>query len=1200
MKFSRTDHKVDRVKEIEEKSHIKDEDGSLVELKNSDVKDMVIDSDKGHKSFIESPQHDAVSGDIEVPTTEESLETLSDDFFENVDDMVDVIQDRFEDMSERFNSMRSSTLESVDSQDSFFESNNEIETPSISVNDYYHSDDNSESNYDISEDIVETREVEDNIANIDQDMIVNDSVTLDNDPVVVDEPILQRKNDHSSIDFEDESIFEEPLDIVEDNSDVVIAHDEDNYIVDEEDIKIELKDDEESLEEQQEPEEEIEKAEEETLDEETDVIEPLEQENHAPDINMIEANSGAESNSKETFVISNIDLSDEDSSTLEGASIALVNYQDGDSINIENLPDGIEASIVGSSIELTGLASVSDYETALKSLSFQTTSDDNSNREFVFSVFDGNKYSEAHSINLEIHNENTVSNVLVEEDFEDGAVGWTDNTTTDLGGDLTQFLGRFGGTNGEEGVSKTYNLGIENAGKTVTLEFDMYELDSWDGSNDFNRISEGGKTEAFQVFVNGSKVADDEYDAFTADEIGNAKDDSDGGIQVDNLSYDENGGWAEKDYERANNEEIHHYTIQAQVDENGEITLGFGSTLNQEISDESFGIDNIKISYSDNAEGNIDPIAVSDKAVFIENHEVVFDSNYINVWGNPIEQDNFTISLEITPNIIEDGFKGICGIQVGDDVDGRSPSLYQVGNKIKYDSVDEDGNHYTEYIDATLEEGQSTHITWVKDGTEYRFYQDGVLIHTSEAPEVVAVNDNYYFGEVSGSTFDGSMDNIQVYSKALTSGEVMMVSQGEVIDGSSLNLYYDFEGDNPWSDKSGNDFNAHPVGDSKPEIISKDEHFDIQTVSDESIKIDASRLLANDLDIDGDAIYIVDVNKTQNTYGTVSLDANGDIIYTPDGSYVGIASFEYTISDGKGGTSTANVNVNVTSRFTESQQSNDEDILVDEAQDLHFRNVEYHSDTQNDTDYDDYIDADLSTGNSDDTVIVEDDVGDSDYLDLDSHSSIEDGAKVDTGAGDDEISISDVSSGFDDGKVSLGEGNDNLIIDDTLSGTEVVFDGGEGKDSLVLNNVNREDWDNGVKDNFENFEHVTLNGESDENDLDIDSDAVFDMSDGMNFDFSDENLESLNDIQQIDMKNDSADAIEAITLDDILEMTDENNTLTITGDDNDTLDINTDGWTQNGPVVTDTSTGMTTYEYSNGSGDIITLNIDEQIHSTGM
>ena len=160
--------------------------------------------------------------------------------------------------------------------------------------------------------------------------------------------------------------------------------------------------------------------------------------------------------------------------------------------------------------------------------------------------------------------------VLVSEEFTNGATGWTDNTVTTSTGELGSFLGRFGGTNCTEGVSKIFDFGIENAGKTVTIDFDMYEIDSWDG-------------EEFIVYINGEEVSSDrmKFD----DYYGN----TDGGTETSNNEFT---GWGSED--------IHHYTLEAVVDSDGKIKLGFGTTLNQEISDESWGIDNLVITSGDN------------------------------------------------------------------------------------------------------------------------------------------------------------------------------------------------------------------------------------------------------------------------------------------------------------------------------------------------------------------------------------------------------------------------------------------------------------------------------------------------------------------------------------------------------------------------------------------------------------------------
>lgn len=83
------------------------------------------------------------------------------------------------------------------------------------------------------------------------------------------------------------------------------------------------------------------------------------------------------------------------------------------------------------------------------------------------------------------------------------------------------------------------------------------------------------------------------------------------------------------------------------------------------------------------------------------------------------------------------------------------------------------------------------------------------------------------------------------------------------------------------------------------------------TLVDTPITLPASQLLANDSDPDGDKLTILTVQTPIN--GTVSVSVSGtDVIFTPAPGFTGLASFTYTISDGKGGTATAKVNIQVT------------------------------------------------------------------------------------------------------------------------------------------------------------------------------------------------------------------------------------------------------------------------------------------------
>ena len=82
------------------------------------------------------------------------------------------------------------------------------------------------------------------------------------------------------------------------------------------------------------------------------------------------------------------------------------------------------------------------------------------------------------------------------------------------------------------------------------------------------------------------------------------------------------------------------------------------------------------------------------------------------------------------------------------------------------------------------------------------------------------------------------------------------------------------------------------------------------TQRDTATTLLASALLANDTDADGDVIRLTGV--TSGAGGTVSLDGNGDVQFTPDPGFVGQASFSYTLEDINGAPSTATVRVDVT------------------------------------------------------------------------------------------------------------------------------------------------------------------------------------------------------------------------------------------------------------------------------------------------
>jgi len=152
---------------------------------------------------------------------------------------------------------------------------------------------------------------------------------------------------------------------------------------------------------------------------------------------------------------------------------------------------------------------------------------------------------------------------IYSETFANNANGWS-ITRRSTGYTIGTYYGNFAGTGGSQGYYKTFNFGPEHAGKNIIISFDMYAFDSWDNSAAY------GLRESFQAFINDNKIVDDmpsemDYHTTLVDELGN--------------------GWGP--------EKVVHYNLETILDENGSVKLGFGSTLDSNIRDESFGIGKI-------------------------------------------------------------------------------------------------------------------------------------------------------------------------------------------------------------------------------------------------------------------------------------------------------------------------------------------------------------------------------------------------------------------------------------------------------------------------------------------------------------------------------------------------------------------------------------------------------------------------------
>ena len=190
---------------------------------------------------------------------------------------------------------------------------------------------------------------------------------------------------------------------------------------------------------------------------------------------------------------------------------------------------------------------------------------------------------------------------------------------------------------------------------------------------------------------------------------------------------------------------------------------------------------------------------------------------------------------------------------------------------------------------------------------------------------VTAVNDTPVAREDAASAQeDGStgpfnvLDNdTDVEGQALSLEAVRTAAHGSVTLGSGGSVTY-----TPEPDYSGRDHFTYTVADGHGGSDIGDVTVTVTAVNDAPVAVDdpvsvpedatdrVLSLLGNDTDADGDALSMTVVSGA--AHGTVAVDSGWTVTYTPDPDYSGPDGLSYTVSDGHGGSDSADVAVTVT------------------------------------------------------------------------------------------------------------------------------------------------------------------------------------------------------------------------------------------------------------------------------------------------
>ncbi|ELB2278894.1 tandem-95 repeat protein [Vibrio alginolyticus] len=465
--------------------------------------------------------------------------------------------------------------------------------------------------------------------------------------------------------------------------------------------------------------------------------------------------------------------------------------------------------------------------------------------------------------------------VIASDNFESGSNGWNANTESSQGFETGDMLGRIGGTGGDEAVSKTYD--IPSDVNEVNISFSFYEIDSWDG-------------ESFQIFVGGEQLTTLENSAFRTQDGTTTLYDSDGnevGEVIHGASQREGfSGW---------NDQAHQINLTVPV-EDGELQLGFGSTLNQDVWDESFGIDNIEITVAD---ADYQIIGTEDTPVSLDIDAALTDTD---------GSENLSILIEDVP----EGSSLSAGVDNGDGTWSLQPGELEGLEFIP--SADFNG-------DVTLTVNATS--TDVDTGTTATATQD-VTIHispTNDAPEVtgditaVTAEDNSITltqEQLLEHAVDIDGDDLSAINLS-TNDENAMVEMNE--DGSftitpSENFYGDIEFTYDVTDgeevvAAGLDLTVTPVNDA-PEP--QDQAFTVG--EDGLLTFTDADLLTGATDVEGDNLTVEGVTYT-GADGVLTDNGDGTYSFAPNENFNGDVNFTFDVSDGTDTTS-ANIDVSVT------------------------------------------------------------------------------------------------------------------------------------------------------------------------------------------------------------------------------------------------------------------------------------------------
>jgi VCBS repeat-containing protein len=310
--------------------------------------------------------------------------------------------------------------------------------------------------------------------------------------------------------------------------------------------------------------------------------------------------------------------------------------------------------------------------------------------------------------------------------------------------------------------------------------------------------------------------------------------------------------------------------------------------------------------------------------------------------NTPVAEDDTYATDEDTPLTVP-----APGVLANDsDADGDTLTAAEVGDP-QHGTLNLNSDGSFSYTPEPNYNGSDSFTYCANDGTSGSSPASISIIVNAVNDAPVAVADNYSVDEdselriaapgVLSNDSDVEGDTINAYETvSVTShGHISLQADGSFIympnanyNGMDSFSYRISDGD-ALSNVATVSITVNPVADPP---LAVDNSYSVD--EDHTLNIAASGVLANDADVDGDALTATLVSGP--AHGTLNLNGNGSFSYTPQANYSGPDSFSYSASDGSlSDTAVANITVNPVNDAPVLTQINDQ--RIEEGETCSFR-----------------------------------------------------------------------------------------------------------------------------------------------------------------------------------------------------------------------------------------------------------------------